>query len=261
MEGFAVVAEWFDGTAWRPQQTAPADMTGIATRTRMETPIERAGRLVAGCAPFTRVSPEVITAFYEHTQRKVVVEDRGEIEFMHEGKILRFAPPASEFALAPATKCLGYFNPDDPRFLTITDSRGGILGTWLRRSLVKHGDREALAEAIRYSTTALRDAKARANELGADEQAQLESMRLHNTGFEAVVAPNTGGSRPVTTPVANTIAEKFTNARSERRETARREQALKEFKGDINDLADAPVLESFDGGQSGTDDFAAEGLL
>lgn len=269
MEGFATVAEWFDGTAWRPQQTAPADMTGIPIRTRMETPIERAGRLVAGCAPFTRVSPEVLTAFYEHTQRKVVVSDRGEIEFMHEGKILHFAPPASEFALAPATKCLGYFNPDDPRFLTLTDARGSILGTWLRRSLVKHGDRDALAEAIRYSTSALRDAKARASELGADEVAQLESMRLHNAGFEAVVAPNTGGSRPLTTPVANTIAEKFTNARSERRETARQEQALKNFAGDINDMADlaeSTAPDSFDGGSDGgsvadTTDFAAEGLL
>ena len=268
MEDFMVVVEWFDGTAWRPRHTAPADMTAVRTRTRMESPLERAGRLVAGCAPFTRVSPEVIVAFYEHSQCKVKVEDNGEIEFMHEKKKMYFKPPAPEFALAPGTKGLGYFNPDDPRFLTITDARGGILGTWLRRSLVKHGDREALAEAIRYSTTALRDAKARANELGADEQAQLESMRLHNTGFEAVVAPNTGGSRPVTTPVANTIAEKFTNARSERRETARQEQALKNFAGDISDMADlaaesldsGSVADTFDDGQSGTD-FAAEGLL
>jgi len=134
------------------------------------------------------VSPEILTVFYEHSMRSVRVTRSGEVQFKQEGKILRFAPPAPEFALAPECKCLGYFNPDDPRFLTLTDGRGGILGTWLRRGLVAHNDRDALAAAIQHSTTALNHAKARAAELAASETAQLDAMRAHNAGFVTVVS-------------------------------------------------------------------------
>ena len=121
---------------------------------------------------------------------------------MVEGKTLRFAPPAPEFALVADRKVLGYFNPNDPRFLTLTDGRGGILGTWLRTGLVKHGDRDALAAAIRYSTSALKVAKSRATDLAAGEQASLHSMREHNAGFVTVVEPKASGRDVVTSPVA-----------------------------------------------------------
>ena len=184
-EGFREIAEWFDGRQasggqWQPAHTAPADMTDIKVRRRMESPIERAGWLLRDCAPFTKVSPEIITAFYEHTQRRRPVENNGEIQLMHEGKTLRFAPPSQEFTLSPGTKVLCYFNPDDPRFLTLTDGRGCVLGTWLRTGLVRHGDHDALAAAIRHSTTALNTAKTRAVELAAGERAELQAMRDHN---------------------------------------------------------------------------------
>ena len=208
MEGFKTLAEWFDGTTWQPAQLAPADMRGVPTRTRMESPVERAGRLLQDCEPFTRVSPEIITAFYEHSQRRRPVEANGQIEFMHEGKLLRFAPPAPEFALSPGTVCLCYFNPDDPRFLTLTDGRGGILGTWLRRGLVQHGDHDAVAAAIRHSATALRSAQARASELAAGELADLQAMRAHNatlapagTDFVTVAEPGRQ-TQMITSPVA-----------------------------------------------------------
>jgi len=202
MEGFRKIAEWFDGLNWQPANTAPQDMAGIQTRTRMESPIERAAWLLAGCEPFTKVSPEILIAFYEHTQRTVTVLNSGEIQMMVEGKTLRFAPPAPEFALVADRKVLGYFNPNDPRFLTLTDGRGGILGTWLRTGLVKHGDRDALAAAIRYSTSALKVAKSRATDLAAGEQASLHSMREHNAGFVTVVEPKASGRDVVTSPVA-----------------------------------------------------------
>ena len=206
MEGFREVVEWFDGQCWQPGHTAPADLTGIRVTKRMETPMERAGWLLAGCDPFTRVSPAIIQAFYAHTQRRRPVEDNGEITFMHEGKKLRFAAPAPEFDLAPETKCLCYFNPDDPRFLTLTDARGGILGTWVRVGLNKHGDQSALAAAMKYSVGALRDAKDRARELAADDIAQLDQMRSHNADFVTVVEPTAPAPAVATSAIAARLA-------------------------------------------------------
>ena len=176
-EGFAQVVEWFDGQQWQ-RSNPPSDDCKV--RARMESPMERAATLVHPIGEWSRVSPEIITAFYAHTQRRRPVEANGEIQFSHEGKVLRFTPPAPEFALAPETKCLCYFNPDDPRFLTLTDGRGGILGTWLRRGLTRHDDADALSAAIRHSATALKSAKARATDLAAGELASLDAMRAHN---------------------------------------------------------------------------------
>lgn len=260
LEGFAQVAEWYDEPSglWRPAHTAPAG-SDFMTRVRRESPLERAERLVAEHPGFTRVSPEVITAFYEHTQRNCRVSDKGEIEFTHESKILRFAPPSTEFALAPETKCLGYFNPDDPRFLTITDARGGILGTWLRRGLVQHGDQESLAEAIRYSQSALQASKARARDLAADEVAALEAMRQHNHGFVRVAEVPALQSGRASGVVATNIATRFDQARSERRATERRQQDLAKFAGDATELLTDPAPETHNDLPS--DEFSPEGLL
>jgi hypothetical protein len=219
MEGFCEIAEWFDGVNWQPQHLAPADMAGVPTRKRMESPVERAAALLAGCAPFTKVSPEILTAFYEHTQRKATVKPTGEIELTHEGKLLRFAPPGAEFALPPETKCLAYFNPDDPRFLTLTDGRGAILGTWLRRGLVKHNDRDAVAAAIRYSTAALNVAKSRATELAAGGRAELEMMRAHNAGFVTVVEP-----QRATKTISSTVAGALSAVAGEKQQTKKQQQ-------------------------------------
>ena len=262
MEGFAEIAEWFDaGTAsWQSSATAPENMEGIKTRTRMESPVERAARLLAGSQPFTKVSPEILTAFYEHTQRSVTVSDKGEVQVMVEGKVLRFTPPAPEFALAPETKCLGYFNPDDPRFLILTDGRGGILGTWLRRGLVKHGDHEALAAAIRHSTAALNVAKDRAANLAAGNREELQAMRDHNSGFVTVYADKSEiGNRKseISSPVAGTIGALTEETKATRRDAARRAKELERFEGSVDDLV-SPAAEA----QPETkDDFSPEGLL
>jgi len=199
-EGFDKVVEAYVNGQWVTATTAHA---GCPVRSQTESPVERGARLVAQHpGAWSRVAPEILTSFYEHTQRQRPVEASGEISLTHEGKLLRFAPPSDEFALAPGTKVLCYFNPDDPRFLTITDGRGGILGTWLRRGLVAHNDRDALAAAIRHSAHALKSAKARATELASDERAQLQAMRDHNNGFVTVTTPLNGGRETVTSPVA-----------------------------------------------------------
>ena len=200
-------------------------MTNIQTRTRMESPVERASWLLTGCDPFTRVSTEILVAFYEHTQRTCPVKDNGEIQIMVEGKVLRFAPPSVEFALAPETKCLGYFNPDDPRFLTLTDGRGAILGTWLRKGLVKHGDSDALAAAIRHSVSALNVTKARAHELTSGDRAELDAMRKHNADFITVAEPKQiGASETKTSNVARTVKAVMTEKQATKQQQQRRDE-------------------------------------
>jgi hypothetical protein len=221
-EGFERVAEWYDAESglWKPAQAAPLDMGGRRVRTRMESPIERAGRLVAGCGEWTRVSPEIITALYEHTQRKCVVNPRGEVEISVDRKTIRFAAPGPEYALAANTRCLGYFNPTDPRFLTLTDARRSILGVWLRRGLVTEPDE--VAEAIRYSAAALRAAKEHASQLAAGDAGELERMREHNGQFVTVVKPG-AQAQLATHPTASAlkaIAQEREETRAERqRET------------------------------------------
>ena len=222
-EGFDQVVEAFDGTSWVPATTAH---DGCPVRARMESPIERAAKLVRlhigdTGLEWTRVSSEILIAFYEHSMRKRPVEDNGEIHFTHEGKLLRFKPPTPDFALVAETKCLCYFNPDDPRFITLTDGRGGILGTWLRIGLVDHNDRAALAAAIRHSASALKSAKARATELAAGERAELQAMRDHNAGFVAVAAPREGAAKHLSSPVAThtraVTAEKIETKKQQQR--------------------------------------------
>ncbi|MDE2104382.1 MAG: hypothetical protein KGL39_44500, partial [Patescibacteria group bacterium] len=163
MEGFEQVLENLGGEIVR----------------RMESPAERANKLRDGLR-FSPVSPEIIAAFYEHTQRFARVTPAGELELSIDGRNLTFAPASAETALAPDRKVLCYFHPDDPRYLHLTDGAGRVLGTWLRRALVRSGDRHALAAAIEVQAAALKAAKTRAAELNAGEVRRLADLREHN---------------------------------------------------------------------------------
>lgn len=169
LQGFEEIAERIAGSAGGPDRIIK----------RMESPIERAARLVRAVqGDWSPVSPAIITTFYEHTQRAVVVKPNGEIEFQHDGRSFTFAPAG--VPLVPGTKALGYFHPDDPGFLHVTDGRGGILGTWMRRGRVAFGDQEALAAAMRYTHVAREAARMAANQLAEPQRAELEAMRAHN---------------------------------------------------------------------------------
>ena len=194
LEGFEEILENIDGKIIR----------------RMESPTERSRVLCAGLE-FKRVSPEIIAAFYEHTQRAVKVTDAGEIEFSHEGRKLTFANPGT-VALVPGQKVLGYFHPDDPRYLHLTDGKGAVLGTWLRRALVRSGDRVALSEAVHHSESALKAAKETAAKLNAGDTARLAAMREHNgrllqeNTFIDVSESRLGAGDEITSPVATAMA-------------------------------------------------------
>lgn len=147
---------------------------------RMESPMERAARLIqsVGESNWSPISPAIVAAFYEHSQRALLVKPNGEIEFQHDGRQIIFTNGGNP--LVPGTKALGYFHPDDPAYLHITDGRGGILGTWLRRSRVAFGDSEGLANAMRYTHAAREAARGQANTMASPQRAELEAMRAHN---------------------------------------------------------------------------------
>jgi hypothetical protein len=146
---------------------------------------------------------------------------------MHEGRKYFFRTPGAsrtgDLALAPKTKALGYFHPDDPRFLHLTTGDGAVLGTWLRRDLAT--DRNAVAEAIRYATTALNSAKARATELAAPDANRLDAIREHNAGvmqfgdFIEVTPAATQTGNTISSPVASAIA----GVKHEKRETKKQQ--------------------------------------
>ncbi|HEX3856545.1 MAG TPA: hypothetical protein VHY30_04525 [Verrucomicrobiae bacterium] len=146
---------------------------------RMEMPAERMMKLRHGLK-FDSVSPEIICAMLEHTARNVTVNDAGEIEFSHEGKLFTFAHPARDSRLEPGRKAVGYFHPDEPRLLYLTTGHGAMLGTWLRRALVKNGDSAALNDAIEYANSALKTHKEFAAQLNRGETARLTEMRERN---------------------------------------------------------------------------------
>jgi len=88
---------------------------------------------------------------------------------------------------------------------------------------VKHGDRDALAAAIRYSASALNVAKSRATELAAGDTARLDAMRDHNAGFVTVTAaPKVGGRDAVTSPVAQTVRAVMTEKQKTKKQLASR---------------------------------------
>ena len=198
---------------------------GGEIRKRMESPLERMQRLCAGLK-FDLVSPEIIAAFYEHTQRAVTVTNAGEIEFSHESRKLTFANPGTVH-LVPGRKVLCYFHPDDPRYLHLTDGKGSVLGTWLRRALVRTNDRVALSEAIHHSESALKAAKETAARLESGEVARLGAMRQHN---DQLIQSNTfidvAGARAGGTEITHPVATAMSGTPRVRQEMAARPPAM-----------------------------------
>ena len=174
---------------------------------RKESPIERAQRLIS-LAPgkWDPVSPEVIAAFYEFSQRKVFVQDNGEIKFPFEGDRIIFTRPLGTPALIAGTALLAYYHREDPRFLYLTDGRGQFVGTWIRRD--RAADPDALADSIRYTNSAMKAARDQAAALAAPERAHLDAMRAHNAQllesntFVQIQPINPSSNNPSSSPLA-----------------------------------------------------------
>lgn len=238
---------------------------GVRYRKRMESPIERAARLAHGLE-WTPVSPAIVATFYEHSERPVVVQPNGEIEFQHEGRSITFAN-AGGVALVPGAKALGYFHPDDPAFLHLTDGRGAVLGTWVRRNRVAVGDAEHLAEALRYTHIAREAARAAATILAAPQRAELASMRAHNAEllklaeFTDVTAAPSPDNSLVGAPAGAALTAVSRAVKADKKRAAKRAADLRAFSGGMAELAEPAEVPGVRCEVSGEDDFSAEGLL
>lgn len=212
LEGFDQVLEWLDleSGQWRMQAALDRDPQSVQWRQRKESPVERAARLVQGLA-WSRVSPDVVAAFFEHTARQVVVKSTGEIAFRADGREFLFACPPGGTRCAPGDKLLAYFHPDDPLYLHLTDGHGRIVGTWLRRDRVAHHDQRAISEAIAYTRRALNEAREEAAALDG-EAPRLEAMRAENArlleshSFVAVGEAPVRSERQIGSAVARALA-------------------------------------------------------
>jgi hypothetical protein len=143
---------------------------------RLVEPYRAAGSTGEG---WSQVHPSDIVHFFEDHHRIVAINQRSEIAFTHDKQEHTFANPNPEVFL-PGRQYLAYHHPHDLTFLHLTQLNGGYVGTWARRSGVRHNDTKALEEAMRYTAQARAlhfDALARRH---ADEVAEKEARRLHN---------------------------------------------------------------------------------
>ena len=224
LQGFEDIVEFFDPSCsrWVPscsrgRESALIQDPALRLRKRRESPLERCSRLISPYRDqWTQISPDIITAFYEHTVRQCRVQDNGLIEFRTDDRAVEFMPAPDAVPQVPGTKLLGYFHPDDPAFLHLTTGNGSVVGTWLRRA--RAHDEATLQTAIRYSQSALSAAKAIAGDYAADERARLDQMRSRNAEllaantFIEVASPETMGSRTSvgsrtsTSPIASALS-------------------------------------------------------
>lgn len=263
IEGFEEVLEWYDPTdgphgKWKHQSAfVPGALQGkVKTRKRMEMPVERAVKLMAGYQ-WERVSPDIIIAFYEHLARPVKIQPNGEIEFRIDKQLVVFAPPALDRRAALAG--IGYLHPQDPKFLHVTNGKGAMLGTWLRRDRIAAGDQEAIAQAMRYTDAALKAVQTYAEELTATERQQLTDIRAHNA--ELASAPQMITVTDAPTQISGTktsaVAAALGSIGKQKKKTATRKQELQEFDGSLDELAEQPSATK----ETHYDDFSTEGLL
>jgi hypothetical protein len=203
LEGFETVLDYWTGSAWRRIETCPVAHNTVDIRKRKEMPVERAARLMASVTGWEQADPNVIITFLSHSQRKVEVNQRGEIEFDHDGNTLIFRHAGADLALAPGTKCLAYHHEDNPAYLHLTSGDGRILGTWAQRGRTAYLDQQALAEAMRYTHAERAAALATANELAGPARERLEEMRAHNAELEKFIAVTDAPDATRNLPVGN----------------------------------------------------------
>jgi hypothetical protein len=246
LEGFDDILEWYDTRTgkWMPQNTFPGPQacTDARFRTRKEMPVERAIKLMSqtGSAGWTKASSDIIITFLSHTTRRVTVQDNGEVKIRIDGRDYIFAPPPG-ISLAGVSSGIGYFHPDDPAFLHVSNGEGSILGTWFRRGRTGVNDHELISEAMRYTANALKAAQEVAASLTAEDRASLESMRAHNAelaadagidrGNEFVSIPSVPASASASelaSPVATALATAATTRRTVKRESTETYQTLLE---------------------------------
>lgn len=220
---------------------------GAEIRERLESPCERRERLIQPYrAEWAGVSPDVISAFYEHTQRDVTVSERAEVLITVDGVRHWFRPATGTLSnlTAPGAKLLAYFHPDFPDFLHLSTRDGRWVGTWPKVQLVS--DADSLTAAIAASEAAVRTVRERAAELGSGERQRLEEMRERNAErlrfADAIeVAPAPAGAGLIEGVVAGQLATARETLAAAKR-TQRREATA---AATLTDDADDALMNQF----------------
>lgn len=262
LENFEQLLEWFDPADGKmhPADSVPHPLPpGAKIVPRKEMPVERALKLIRQVSDWTPASPAIVVSFLEHSEKIVEVAKNGEIAFDHEGKRLTFVPAG--VPLIPGQKVLAYFHAADPGFIHLTNGKGSVLGTWVRKGRVRSGDVTALEDAMRYTHAAKAAAETRARELAAPQIADLEALRAHNARlheFTQVTDTPNATAGQIGTAVGAALTEVSGTIKRDSKRRSEKTDALKKFTGDMAELAEPPTAA---GDQTAEDDFSAEGLL
>jgi hypothetical protein len=207
IEDFQEVMEWWDGSKWQLCCDRTPPPAGAQLQARKEMPVERALRLIRAVEKWDRTSPDVVITFLEHSQRWEKIEANGEIKMTWRKRDLVFSNPGSR--LEEGARVLCYHNEQEPEFLHVTTGDGRYLGCWSLRGRGAFLDREALAQAMRYTHAAREAARTIAGELAAPQRAALDDMRTHNSEllrpFEVVTDAPTATARLGTNVIAQSL--------------------------------------------------------
>jgi len=152
LEGFEEVLEWREERLkqWRPGHelvgVPEAVLSNVETRTRLETPYERAARLKNGVR-FERLHKSALPRLLEE-HRRMRVEKIGEVSCKIDGKKHVWRDLDSPW-LQNGAEYLAYYDRQDLRWLHLTDGDGAYCTSVPHVKAVRRDDAEAVSAAIK----------------------------------------------------------------------------------------------------------------
>jgi hypothetical protein len=271
MEGFQVLGEWRTEKfqPWRPEyelSTLNFDLSTIQWRNpaRRESPLERWERLMekaGGAAAFTKLHPGAVMRLYdEHAVRKIL---DGEINFKINRELFVFRAANLQHARRPLTngaKVLCYFDREDMSWLHLTDGVGGYLGSIPRTRGARRTDKAALKEQFDSQRKALHDLQAKVSarmpQIAVAHLADLENNTAVFADAEADqqsvdIAPQSAAGVSPAPGVALEIGNRVQNEKAFLKNAAARRRALKNFRGEVGELAEEKGAEENREGEQG----------
>lgn len=193
MIGFERIKEWTEGPGqpWRPfEQLAllSADQQcGVELRERMQSPRERWRALCARCV---RVEvPEFAIALLAYTPKSGLVLKNHKLTFTQGEFRGTFLDTDCQLShLSEGTKLIGYYDPENPTQLFVTDMRGSAVAVLKRQGIAGLKDKEAIsaaqAEIARWKHNQLQNP---VRELLGDEETRLAAAAAHNDSERAAL--------------------------------------------------------------------------
>jgi hypothetical protein len=261
MENFQPLGEWRekDFDPWRPESEllgapnpAEAGEGGSTLQwrnpPRRESPLERWERLMeqaGGAAAFTKLHTGAVMRLYdEHAARKII---DSEIIFKINRELFVYRTANVQHAIRPlanGAKVLCYFDREDMNWLHVTDGSGGYLGSIPRTRGARRTDKAALQEQFDSQRKALHDLQAKVSaRMPQVADAHLTALETNTAllaaaaNAEAVnIAPENAADILPAPEMAIEIATRTRDEKSRLKTAASRSRALKNFRGEVEDL-------------------------